>query len=791
MTSQRGASSPSKEKKSKPSTKRKLSTPLRPFWHGALTNMSQAVAIKNAQREVVFANQAFYDLLKMRESEVIGRKFETVLTPDDNVQQQLIQLEFRQRKKGMASVYDIERPTSSGVQHLRIHASPMVDEENNFIGSVAVVSDTSSEKQALKLKSDADALLKAVYNSADIGMCVTNSEGKFVEVNNAYCKTYGYTREELIGQPFTIVLPPYLREYAQQLHNDYIAEGTDASAGEWQVQHKNGSIRDIAVTAARLILEDGQRFKVTTVTDITERKLIERQLRYQANLLQNVSEAIISIDNDVKITSWNRGAELMYGWKEAEVVGKPIHQVITTKYPGGLNDEQVTEILHKIGEWSGEVIQQKRDGTELIAQASMSLLRNAKGDVIGIVGITRDITEQKALEQERAELYDQLQQLQKMEAIGTLSGGIAHDFNNILAAILGSATLILEKTTDEKLVRYASRIKAAAERGAALTKQLLGFARKGKIQVAPIDLHQVVKGVIEILEHTIDKRIQTRVETIGNIPKVSGDKVQLEQVILNLAVNAIDAIVPTLDEKQFGTLTFSLKVEPPEKQHFASSQSYLHLAISDSGIGIPKEIQHKIFEPFFTTKEVGKGTGLGLAMVYGIVKNHHGRVYIDSEVGKGTTVHLYLPTMMQQTSSQSEKVMMEKNQKTISANKKILIVDDEEMLRELLAEQLIDAGYGVYEAANGYEAIEMLKQLDAQQLRVDAVMLDMNMPRMSGAKAFAEIRNLFPSMPILIATGFAQDEVVQKLLESGANGLLSKPYSPEELFKKLDEILHA
>ncbi len=753
--------------------------------------MSQAVVVKNAQREVVFANQAFYDLLKLSESEVIGRTFETVITPNDKVQWQLVQLEFKRRKKGIASVYDIERHTASGVQHLRINASPMVDDEKNFLGSVAVITDTSTEKHALKLKSEANALLKAVYNSADIGMCVTNAEGKFVEVNNAYCKTYGYTREELIGQPFTIVLPPYLREYAQQLHNDYIAEGTDASAGEWQVQHKNGSIRDIAVTAARLILEDGQRFKVTTVTDITERKLIERQLRYQANLLQNVSEAIISINNEFKITSWNKAAETMYGWKESEVIGKHIHKFISTKYLNNINEEQAAEILKRTGEWSGEVIQQKRDGTELIVQSSVSLLHNAKGEVIGTVAINRDITEQKAIEQERAELYDQLQQLQKMEAIGTLSGGIAHDFNNILAAILGNANLILEKTTDEKLVRYASRIKAASERGAALTKQLLGFARKGKIQVIPIDLHQVVKGVIEILEHTIDKRIQTRVEVIGNIPKVSGDKVQLEQVILNLAVNAIDAIMPTLDEKQFGTLTFSLKVEPPEQRHFASSQSYLHLAISDSGIGIPKEIQHKVFEPFFTTKEVGKGTGLGLAMVYGIVKNHHGRVYIDSEIGKGTTVHLYLPTMTQPKSSQSENATIEKNQKNMLANKKVLIVDDEEMLRELLVEQLIEAGYGVYEASNGHEAIETLKQLEAQGLRVNVIVLDMNMPRMSGAKAFAEIRNLFPSMPILIATGFAQDEVVKKLLESGANGLLSKPYEVEELFKKLDEILNA
>jgi len=782
---------PAKEKRVKPAKKHKSSTKLRAVvWQSALTNMSQAVVVKNAQREVVFANQAFYDLLKVSESEVIGRKFETVVTPDDNIQRQLIQLEFKRRKKGIASVYDIERHSASGIQYLRINASPMFDEEKKFLGSVSVISDISTEKQALKLKSDADALLKAVYNSADIGMYVTNSEGKFVEVNNAYCKTYGYTREELIGQPFTIVLPPYLREYAQQLHNDYIAEGTDASAGEWQVQHKNGSIRDIAVTAARLILTDGQRFKVTTVTDITDRKLIERQLRYQANLLQNVSEAIISINRDFKITSWNKAAETMYGWKENEVVGKDIHQVITTKYLDGLNDKQALEILQRTGEWSGEVIQQKRDGTEIIVQSSVSLLHDAKGEVIGTVAINRNITEQKKYEQERQQLHEQLQQLQKMEAIGTLSGGIAHDFNNILAAILGNANLILEKTTDEKLVRYASRIKTAAERGGALTKQLLGFARKGKFEVAPVDLHQSVKNVIEILEHTIDKRIQMRVEMIGSIQKVLGDKTQLEQVILNLAVNAIDAIAPTLDEKQFGTLTFSLKVEPPEQHHFASSQSYLHLTISDSGIGIPKEIQNRIFEPFFTTKEVGKGTGLGLAMVYGIVKNHHGKVYVDSEVGKGTTVHLYLPTVAQTQSSQSENVVIEKNQKNMVANKKLLIVDDEEMLRELLIEQLIEAGYGVYEASNGHEAIETLKHLDVKGIRIDAVVLDMNMPKMSGAKAFAEIRTLFPTVPILIATGFAQDELVQKLLESGANGVLSKPYNIEELLKRLEEILN-
>lgn len=762
-----------------------------PLWHLAFNQLNEAIVVKDQDCNIIEANRAFYQLINAEPQEVIGKRFEDVLAPTENEENEtkkVVQFEWKKRKQGIGSAYTVRIKKSKETKILRVQPSPILDETGKLLGSIAIVSEVAGERS--NSESEAEALLKAVYNSADIGICVTNAEGKFVEVNPAYCRTYGYTREELIGQPFTKVLPPELREYAQKLHNDYIAEGTDASAGEWQVQHKNGSIRDISVTAARLILEDGRRFKVTTVTDITERKWIEHQLRYQANLLQNVSEAIISVDNEFRITSWNKAAETMYGWKENEVVGKHIHQFLPTKYLNGITDAQALEILQTMGEWSGEVIQTKRDGTEIIIYSSGSILHDEQGKVIGIVTINRDITKQKALEHERAELYEQLQQLQKMEAIGTLSGGIAHDFNNILAAILGNANLILEKSTDEKLKQYAERIKAASERGSALTRQLLGFSRRGKLQVAPVDLYQCVKSVTEILENSIDKRIQIRIESIGKIQKVSGDRTQLEQVILNIAVNGVDAIMPTLEEKQSGMLTFSLKVRPPEQRHFLSSQEYLHLAISDTGTGIPKEIQNRIFEPFFTTKEVGKGTGLGLAMVYGIVKSHHGRVYVDSEVGEGTTVHVYLPPM-QIEQSQHNELFIKKNMENKSGSKKILIVDDEKMIRELLAEQLVDAGYGIYEAADGEEAIEMLKHLETQQVRIDAVLLDINMPRMSGAKVFTEIRKRFLSMPILISTGFAQEEVVQKLLESGASGVVLKPYNVEDLMKKLKEILKA
>jgi PAS domain S-box-containing protein len=753
-------------------------------WQLAFEHLNQAVVIKNQNREVIEANPAFYSLTGTKPSKVIGRQFEDVLPLSEKSQRKVIQAEFRKQKTGIASEYEVQIGEGTSAKKVRIQAFPLFDETQDFLGSVAIL--TQVKQNVVTSPSDAEALLRAVYNSADIGMCVTDSQGKFVEVNPAYCRTYGYTREELIGQPFTIVLPPELREYAQNLHNDYIAEGTDASAGEWQVLHKDGTIRDISVTAARLILDDGRRFKVTTVTDITERKWIERQLRYQANLLQNVSEAIISVDNNFKITSWNKAAETIYGYKANEVVGKQIHQVMPTRYLNDTNDEVALTVLQTIGEWTGEVIQTRKDGTEITVHSSVSLLYDTDGKVIGTVAINRDITAQKDIERERAKLYEQLQQLQKMEAVGILSGGIAHDFNNILAAILGNANLILEKAADEKLKRYAERIKDASERGAALTRQLLGFARKGKMEVAPVDLMQSVRNVVEMLEHSTDKRIQIRIESIGKIQKVLGDKNQLEQVILNLAVNAIDAMVPTLEERQEGMLSFTLKMESSNEDQNAR-QSYLHLAISDSGIGIPKEIRNKIFEPFFTTKEVGKGTGLGLAMVYGIVKNHHGKIEIDSEVGKGTTVHVYFPTVWTST-DRKKQVTEEKQRMQLSSNKKILIVDDEEMLRELLVEQLVEAGYAVYEASNGLEAIEVLNHLKTEQIRIDAVVLDMNMPKMDGAKAFAEIREMFPKMPILIATGYAQDEVVQKVLESGANGMLLKPYNVEEMLKKLTEI---
>jgi PAS domain S-box-containing protein len=890
------------------------------LWQLALEQLDVAIGIKHANGEVIYANKKFCDLLELPKESIIGKRVEEAL-PKQTYEQQKASLEKERERRlsGKSSVYDLEIEVAGGkTKTVRVHASPIFDRDKNYLGSIGIVTDVSRESSALKAISDAEALLTAVFNTTTVGLCITDSDGIVVAANPADSKIHGYTHEEFVGGLFTKALPPELREDVMKLHHEYMAGELNDMSGEWQVLHKNGTLRDVAVNVARLVLDDGRKFRVTAVTDITERKLIERQLRYQAQLLQNVSDAVVAVDNEycitawnaaagklygwkatevlgkhlfqvtqprylngesedtivesvlkagkwigeivekrkdgteiiaeacismlrnergdiigavgIKrnvterkqierqlryqaqllenvsdavmaidnntcITSWNRAAETLYGWKATEVLGKKLYQILPTSYLNGTSEEDALESMRSTGKWVGEVIQKRKDGSEVIVEACVSYLRDEKGDIIGMVSINRDLTEQKQYAEERYRLYEQIQHLQKMESIGRLAGGIAHDFNNILAAILGSVNLATEKVNDEKVLKYLSRIKAASERASALTQQLLGFARQGKYEVTAVDLQDCVRNVVEMLEHTIDKRIEVVVEPAHMSTKVMGDRTQLEQVILNLAVNAIDAMMPSLEAKQSGILRFSWRSGVREEikvvnQHLLPNQPYLCLAVSDSGIGIPKDIQKKIFEPFFTTKEIGKGTGLGLAMVYGIMQNHHGSVHVESEVGKGTTFELYFPQVLESQTKQETVTTTHTHPRAMQKNKKILIVDDEEMLRELLAEQLVDVGYAVYEASNGVEAIEVLKRLCAEQVEVDAVVLDMNMPKMDGAKAFAEIRTLFPKMPILIATGYAEDDVVRQLQQTGTSGVLLKPYDADALLDKLNALLN-
>jgi PAS domain S-box len=351
---------------------------------------------------MIYANQRFCDLIELPKESIIGKRVEEALPKQTYEQQKaLLEKERERRLSGKSSVYDLEIEVASGrTKTVRIHASPIFDCDKNYLGSIAILTDVSQEKSALKSASDAQALLAAVFNVARVGLCITDSDGVVVAANPAHSKIDGYTQEELVGEVFTKVLPPELREDTLRLHHEYMAGELNDMSGEWQVLHKNGTRRDVFVNTAKLTLDNGQQFKVTAVTDLTEGKLIERQLRYQAQLLENVSDAVMAVDNDYIITSWNTAAEKLYGWTAAEVLGKHLYHILSYKYLNGESEETIAETALKTGKWVGEVLDRRKDGTEVIVEACVSYLRNEKGEIIGAVCIKRDVTEQKQIERQ-------------------------------------------------------------------------------------------------------------------------------------------------------------------------------------------------------------------------------------------------------------------------------------------------------------------------------------------------------------------------------------------------------
>jgi PAS domain S-box-containing protein len=404
-------------------------------------------------------------------------------------------------------------------------------------------------------------------------------------------------------------------------------------------------------------------------------------------------------------------------------------------------------------------------------------------------GILQLIKERLGLEYEREikdlenrELERRLLHSQKMESLGTLAGGVAHDFNNILTAILGYSNLLSnEINNDDRLLRYVKTIEKSAQRAADLTKQLLGFARKGKVTVKDVNFNTICIDTAELTKKMLQKNVEVVLNLFHNLPPVEGDESQLAQVVMNLAVNARDAM------PDGGKLTFTTRMARGEEIKRLKLQnggkSYVVIEVSDTGTGIAPEVMPRIFEPFFSTKEKGKGTGLGLSMVYGIVHNHEGEIEVDSEVGNGSTFRVYLPakdTEKFYDLPESKKVIREARSQSTC-----LIVDDEPDVRELIADFVRAAGLSVIKAKSGREAIEIIEENE----NIDIVILDMIMPGLDGGETFHAIRALRPSVPVLISTGYSAEEKVRKILAEANVALINKPFTFEELQEKLGKYL--
>ena len=471
--------------------------------------------------------------------------------------------------------------------------------------------------------------------------------------------------------------------------------------------------------------------------------------------------------NDIDIEQY------VSSWKILHLDGRPYEP-----------DEVPLARAVKFGEiCSKEFIIRRSAMDDRIVLANAAPIRNDSGRVVAGIVVFHDITELRESEKEREKLNTQLQQAQKMEAIGTLAGGVSHDFNNLLQAINGyTQILLMDKSENDPEYSSLTAILNSGRRASELVRSLLLFSRKAETERKPIELNIEIERARNILEHTIPKMVDIHVLHGGRLWPVLADPVQVEQILLNLGSNAADAMP---DGGKLIIETANIMLSEDVAMHHSDAQAgrYVLLTISDTGHGMDKETQEKMFEPFFTTKEFGKGTGLGLASVYGIIKSHGGCIVCNSEVGRGTTFKIYLPAMEQATIDQEKDIVADTPR---GGSETILLVDDEEAIRNLAQQALMKFGYKVFISPSGEEALDFYKNRPGE---IDLVITDIGMPGMGGYKFLQKLFQISPMANVLIASGYAITGQVKKSIEAGAKGYVGKPYQLRELLGNVRNIL--
>lgn len=503
-----------------------------------------------------------------------------------------------------------------------------------------------------------------------------------------------------------------------------------------------------------------------------ERKQAEQKIREQAALLDVAKDAILVRDLDDQILFWNKGAEHLYGWKAQEALGKNANELLYKEKLSQLT--QIQKTLHQHGEWQGELHQVTKEGKEIIVESRWTLVRDADEKPKSILVVNTDITQKKQLE-------IQFLRAQRMESIGTLAGGIAHDLNNVLAPILMTAQFLETQLHDEQSKRLLSILVTNAKRGANLVKQVLSFARgvEGKFKI--LQVTPLIWEIKHIAKETFPKSIEISTNIPQNLWTISGDATQLHQILLNLCLNARDAM------PHGGTLSIvaeNLFIDENYAQMNldARTGSYLVITVSDTGTGIPAEILDRIFEPFFTTKDVGQGTGLGLSTVIGIIKSHGGFVKVYSEVGKGTQFKVFLPAVRAIETQQLEDVELPQGQGEL-----ILVVDDESAIREITKTSLQTYNYKALTASDGIEAVALYAE---HQQEISVVVTDMMMPFMDGPTTIRTLQKINPQVKIIATSGLASSDKLTTAVGAGVETFLSKPYTVKELLRTIDGVLH-
>jgi two-component system, cell cycle sensor histidine kinase and response regulator CckA len=637
-----------------------------------------------------------------------------------------------------------------------------------------------------------------VESAVDYAIFHLSLDGTIESWNPGAIRIFGYEPGEIIGRHGSLLFTP-----------------EDNLAGAPEEEARNASKSGRAEDSRWHMRKDGSRFWANGVMlglrddagtliglakiirDDTERKRGEEQLQYQQNLADaitsNAAEGLLLIDNEGRVTFINKMAQDMLGWTQEELVGEVLHDKLQSCRPDGSarpsDDSPHMEVLR-----TGQTLRSHEDyfihknGQIVPVSCSVAPIRS-DSLIAGAVMVVRDLTQQRLAEATQRENEQALQQAQKLESIGVLAGGIAHDFNNLLTGIMGNAGLARRAIMAGRTEQAATLLRdvlSASQRAADLTRQLLAYAGKGRFVILPVDLAKLVSEVSTLIRASISKKITLVIDVPEDCSLVEADRAQLQQLVMNLVINGGEAIG---DEP--GTLTvrvrtehFTERRERPRAEGFPiTTGDYVRIDVTDTGAGMDEETRGRIFEPFFTTKFLGRGLGLSAAL--GIVRGHRGAISVRSELGQGTTFTVLLPVHreLRRTDRVAGHSVVDRE---IQGSGTILVADDEEGVRSLVANVLGDAGYTVELAADGAQAVEKLQGLGDT---VRLVLLDLTMPILSGAETAMELRRMQPEVPIIAMSGYGDIEVMQRFSEAGVNDFLPKPFTPDELAAKVRDTL--
>ncbi|GEM_PF-452821 len=767
------------------------------LYRSLLNSSADAIVIYNLEGEVEFLNSSFTRIFGWTLEELQGKHIPFVPESEREASMKVI---YRLLQTGdLVHGFETRRYTKNGnVLDISISASRFNDGEDKPAGMLVLLRDITKRKRAEeKLKKEEERykklyeaskrqeeLYRSLLNSSADAIVIYNLKGEVEFVSPSFTRTFGWTFEDLVGKQIPFV-PESEKSPTKEIIERLISTREPVHGFETLRLTKDGRLLNVSVSGSLYLDASKKPVGILVVLrDVTERVQAEKAIRESErrfrDLFDSVSDLIYTQDLEGRFLSANRALSGIFGLAQEEFIGKRASDFMDKRFKRAFKTEYLDSIK-KEGFSKGVSAYYAKGGRKIYLEYRSTLVKPENGEPY-ISGIARDVTERVIAQRRIKKLQEEMLQAQKMEAIGTLAGGIAHDFNNLLMGIQGNVSLLKLKI-DAKSTEFErlKNIEEYVQHGSDLTMQLLGFARGGRYEVQPTDMNFLIRREIALFGRT-KKEIEIQTKFQDNLWAVQVDQGQIAQVFLNLFVNAWQAM-PQGGYLYVQTENVFLNDETLRAKSLSlRSGEYVKISVSDTGVGMSREIMKRIFEPFFTTKQKEKGTGLGLAAAYGIIKNHGGAIEVESEEGQGTTFTIYLPATQKDIKIEKKEV----SEDVVSGKGKILFVDDEEGILNVGKQLLETLGYEVLTANSGNEAIKIFRN---KKNRFDLVILDMIMPGMGGLEVYEKLKKEDPDIKVLLASGYSLNSQASEIMARGCDGFIQKPFSLEKLSSKVVEVL--